>query len=710
MPMRSSIRSLILGAAILVTAFAITPATACPWTPFHKVAWSTTVRAGASITSLERYPGHVDLFAIGNDGRVYTTSLDGDPSVPVEGLPWAPISSAGTGISGREVTAIARRPNQIDLFLVGHDGKIYTRSWTDGAGTQWYDAGPWSPISVATTASLGATTVAAVSRHPWQIELFVVGNDGKIYTRAWIDGAGTQWFDAGPWYPISTPGTSHTAVSVTAISRIPEQIDLFAVGNDGRVYTQWWNDYTHTTWYDQGPWLPISAQSTASGRVTAVSRRPSQMELFVVGGDGRVYEQWWNDGEGVGWYAAAPWHGVSPVMAAPASRVTAVSRRQQLLELYVVANDGAVWSQWWDDTLSSQHNWFWQLPWNRVNGSFSRGATVTAQRRSDARVDLFVAGYDGAVWSATWSDADAYFPHYVLATLVYAPPGKGSHADYTTGSTTGTRIEIVETRGGGIDLQVEGFGLDLETKWILNTEDGTSAEVKKSTGHGVTVNSQSDLLHHDYDTYFLWTNPQLDICSNGIESHQKWSVAGGPTATIVDVTAGELAGRTPMPTWKAAALANLTREERDSLLSLDPWMASSTPQLDPNRFAFVDTLPLNGPASEGGTYVGQTESVGYDQSTGTIKGNKNTGETVALAGTKIFGFGAKGGFVWNYEYEKTTESTVGKQQMMSVVLQTTTVAFHLLVDLYYDAVFGTYAYVPNPRQIGRRNLPPIWML
>jgi hypothetical protein len=28
---------------------------------------------------------------------------------------------------------------------------------------------------------------------------------------------------------------------LSAVARMPEQLDLFIVGNDGRVYTSWWS-------------------------------------------------------------------------------------------------------------------------------------------------------------------------------------------------------------------------------------------------------------------------------------------------------------------------------------------------------------------------------------------------------------------------------------------------------------------------------------
>ena len=329
--------------------------------------------------------------------------------------------------------------------------------------------------------------------------------------------------------------------------------------------------------------------------------------------------------------------------------------------------------------------------------------------RGSSRVDLFIGGLDGTVWQTTWTDPTTFYPHYVLATLIYAPPGKASHADYTFGSSTGSRTEVVETRGAGADVKVETTGTEFEDKWVVQTKDGRSQSFTKSSSNGISLVSGADAIDHDGDTFYLWLNPALEVCANGYEAHQKWSVANGELANVVEVSAGELSGRRSMPSWKIAALANLTDGEKQSLLGLDPFLSPQFSGLDPARFAYVDTMPVDGPAWDGGTSSGYTKAIGYDQSTGTIKGTKDGNETVALAGGQVvFGiqFGVKGGLVYDYEYEKTTEMTTDKQQTMAVTFQTDTVGYHAVYDIYYDAAFGTYAFVPSGRRVGDV-LPPV---
>ncbi|MCC5624226.1 hypothetical protein LC574_24230, partial [Nostoc sp. CHAB 5715] len=127
-----------------------------------------------------------------------------------------------------------------------------------------------------------------------QLDLFVVGNDGRVYTSWWQEGVSdwsginNNWRSIGGFFPVGA--------RVSAVARRSGQLDLFVVGNDGRVYTSWWqegvSDWSgiNNNWRSIGGFFPVGA------RVSAVARRSGQLDLFVVGNDGRVYTSWWQEG------------------------------------------------------------------------------------------------------------------------------------------------------------------------------------------------------------------------------------------------------------------------------------------------------------------------------------------------------------------------------------------------------------------------------
>jgi hypothetical protein len=215
------------------------------------------------------------------------------------------------------VAAVSRNPNQLDLFASGPNGRVYTSWWTAGSdwsglGDKWRDVGGVFPVGAP---------VSAVSRNPNQLDLFICGNDGRVYTSWWTAGSdwsglGDNWRNIGGIFPAGAP--------VAAVSRNPNQLDLFICGNDGRVYTSWWT--AGSDWSGLGDnWRNIGGIFPAGALVAAVSRNPNQLDLFICGNDGRVYTSWWT--------AGSDWSGLGDNwrnIGAPIATLTAQPQSNQL--------------------------------------------------------------------------------------------------------------------------------------------------------------------------------------------------------------------------------------------------------------------------------------------------------------------------------------------------------------------------------------------
>ena len=136
------------------------------------------------------------------------------------------ISSTPRSRPGGTVSAVSRNPNQLDIFLVSNDGGVYTAAWNAGvANGQWQG---WWKILNAT--ALPGSPVGVVSRNPNQIDIFVAGNDGKTYTAAWNAGvANGQWQG---WWNILTGaippgGTTVTLDSIGGTIGISAMLNIF---------------------------------------------------------------------------------------------------------------------------------------------------------------------------------------------------------------------------------------------------------------------------------------------------------------------------------------------------------------------------------------------------------------------------------------------------------------------------------------------------
>jgi hypothetical protein len=215
---------------------------------------------------------------------------------------------------------------QQDVFVVGNDGAIWT--------TYEVDNGPWSSPVRLTRADLAppGASIAAVRRNNRQEDVFVVGNDGAIWTIFEVDN--------GPWQqPIRIRnGNFKPGASIAAVRRNNRQEDVFVVGNDGAIWT--------TYEVNDSPWAaPIRIGNSSSifspgASIAAVRRNNRQEDVFAIGTDGAIcttYEV--ND---------SPW--VAPIVISGHNlvpnwaNIEAIMRNDVQQDVFVVGNDGAIWT------------------------------------------------------------------------------------------------------------------------------------------------------------------------------------------------------------------------------------------------------------------------------------------------------------------------------------------------------------------------------
>ncbi|MBW4569587.1 MAG: hypothetical protein KME31_16635 [Tolypothrix carrinoi HA7290-LM1] len=339
----------------------------CRWTR-GQIGWGDPLLGfmlNTPITSLARMPEHIDVFAVGQDGAVYTTWWDGSWHN------WGQVSNSnGLFPTLNPIAAIARKSDHIDVFAVGTDGLVYT-NWWDGS---WHDWG-----TVGNGAFPQNTPIAAIARRADHIDVFAVGTDGLVYTN-WWDGSWHDWGTVGNGvFPQNTP--------IAAIARRADHIDVFAVGTDGLVYTNWWDG----SWHDWGTvGNGVFPQNTP---IAAIARKSDHIDVFAVGTDGLVYTNWW-DGSWHDWGTVG--NGVFPQN----TPIAAIARKSDHIDVFAVGTDGLVYTNWWD---GSWHDWG-----TVGNGVFPQNTPIAAIARKSDHIDVFAVGTDGAVytnwWNSSWHD------------------------------------------------------------------------------------------------------------------------------------------------------------------------------------------------------------------------------------------------------------------------------------------------------------------
>jgi hypothetical protein len=231
--------------------------------------------------------GHVLTFAIASDSHVWLAG-EWRPDAGAVAAP-AVLDTATTWEKGAPIAAVLRAPALVDVFLVGNDGRMWLAGEWDASSLQAV-RGPQGFDQVAPSWMVGAG-IGATLRPSGDVSTAVIGNDGVV----WGSGDWTPGSDAGTTPPVREPvnnGTLYVGGPIASYNRSPATIDLWTMGGDG-------NPWTVTIEFglpgNQAWTAPQALQvgktwSLQSG-IAAVNRS-GVISLAVVGADGAV----WNAG------------------------------------------------------------------------------------------------------------------------------------------------------------------------------------------------------------------------------------------------------------------------------------------------------------------------------------------------------------------------------------------------------------------------------
>jgi Papain-like cysteine protease AvrRpt2 len=432
-------------------------------------------------TAVARFPDQLDVFWTGGDGRVGTSWWNASTD-------WGgPRSIGGFFPANGPVSSVARSPNNLDLFMCGNDGRVYTSWWFSGAdwsgvNDNWRSIGGFFPAGAP---------VGAVSRTPDNLDLFICGNDGRVYTSWWFTGAdwsgvNDNWRSIGGFFPPGAP--------VTAVSRHPDHLDVFVCGNDGRVYTSWWHAGSDWSGINDN-WRSIGGFFPPAARVAPVARTPDNLDLFITGNDGRVYTSWW--------FSGADWSGINDNWRSiggffpPGAPLGAVARTGGNLDVFVSGNDGRIYTSWWfsgADWSGVNDNW------RSIGGFFPPGAPVSAVARYPNHLDLFVRGNDNAIYSSWWdsgSDWSGIYDNWFVvppsirlnfnmemqqqSNWCWAATSK-SVAAYYDPATTWTQCRVADAEKGQTTCCVNGASAACNAYGTLDTSLTTVGHLDHMVG------------------------------------------------------------------------------------------------------------------------------------------------------------------------------------------------------------------------------------
>jgi len=358
-------------------------AAGCGSNSHYLVNWSVEHSLRTTVSTLRDRSGNMHLFAVGEDGRVYTAFTE--PGRGWQG--WGPVST-GVFRQGTTATALLDHGGRMHLFAVGEDGRVYTTAANPGQA--WPN---WS--AVLNGVFNQGTTVAALVETTGALRLFAVGKDGHVYQAVYgTTEVGPAW--AG-WSAVSR-GVFTQGTTVSTLTDGAGTMHLFAVGEDGRVYTAF-----AAPGHGWEGWGPVSTGVFSQGTtVAALTDSGGTMHLFAVGENGRVYTSMARPGQ-----AWSYWAGVSAGVFQQGTSVAAVFDKG--FHLVAVGEDGRAY-------IASGEPDHWS-GWSPVStGVFSQGTTVSTLFDGGGGFHLFAVGEDGRVYntrpkvSGSWTEWNGWGP------------------------------------------------------------------------------------------------------------------------------------------------------------------------------------------------------------------------------------------------------------------------------------------------------------
>jgi hypothetical protein len=313
--------------------------------------------------------------------------------------PWNPVNDDFKLDRGnRRVAVVSQSEKSIDVFAF-RDGQIWNTNWSesDWNASEWSS---WYPLPTNSEFARGARQITAIARPKTnEIDVFAVGDDNRVWWTWW---QGRVW---ASWQPL--PGEARfdpQTQAVAAVARSQFEMDLFAIDLIGGVKSSRWqwviDRWGWTPWSDM-PVAPHTFPKTQ--QVSAVARNDHTLDIFAID-DGAVWRTTLGDGPPWGQWEKLP---AGPVFDSNYQQVAAVSRpMSNTLDVLGIDNLNRVASIHSDDGRSWQQAWVYQAPRNFDHVT----QTVTALARSKRNIDVFALGSDGSTgdggesWSNYWPD------------------------------------------------------------------------------------------------------------------------------------------------------------------------------------------------------------------------------------------------------------------------------------------------------------------
>jgi len=363
--------------------------------------------------------------------------------VVAEGVTGQPPISHGCNV-------VASEPELLDAFSIDNNGVVIhdqyrNMQWQTGEAIpyQFYHFGLFWNLFPANG------HITAISKAPGHVDIFAVDVNGDLDWN-WRDKAqnNNQWHDwttvAGSSFPPGAP--------IAVVSPSPASLDLFAVDTSGTIVTKGWSQTLGWT-IAYFPVSPVGAaipyDGSNWGGITAVARDNGHLDVFVLGSGNNLFTASWAGGGVTGWsFSLVP---IATQGGQPGSQMASLSLTPERMDVFFLDIQGhvqdAIWAGGWSG--QSEQVTATAAPTQAWLAAVARKVNLTGCDLIDnSHMDVFTVAADGHILRNSWiilENDNSWIPDQnVELNAIASPTGQIGAVSPWPGS-----IHVVGTKADG---------------------------------------------------------------------------------------------------------------------------------------------------------------------------------------------------------------------------------------------------------------------
>jgi hypothetical protein len=356
----------------------------------------------------------------------------------IEWSPWASLGKPETTKIGNPFVQ-RNQDGRLEVFAMGAGALFNIWQLFPNAGWKetWAEKGKPSP-------NVGIRSHVVGRNADGREEIFAVGDDDALWQK-WQVVPNSGWSE---WKTLGTPAKNISLTDQFTVGRNQDgRQEVFVVGGDGNVW-QIWQTVPNGGWSEWNKLGQPPVGIRRSDRITVGINEDGRQELFMIGTDAALWHVWqvapnvgWSDWESLG-KPRDLFDGSEPGKDRDLSEPIVQPNADGHLEVFAPGN-GAFCNRWQETWREGPNKVVWRHQgWNeKPTPRPDVGITwLDAALNLQDRLEILAIGDDGALWHSWQIDVTPFWSKW---ESLGSPPGKIREADrLTIGTNQDRRLEV----------------------------------------------------------------------------------------------------------------------------------------------------------------------------------------------------------------------------------------------------------------------------